>query len=233
MSHDSDGNNYASADAYFDDMSRPHTYSGLCELTAAGQLFELVFEVYHNGEFYAKFGNEGNPIERLRFTQNLSSGHFDAYLPYEPDGVSNSHTFPTQFSVITQCTQKSPLSIPTPKTSRKRRARYTDATRQKQVRAAQNKYQQENPEVHRAAVARYEKKDPGKRVEKRMVLWKVKAYSGLAYDPNMCYNNDNTVALGAMCHKCNYCSALKCSEEAPGMCCGAGIQSLSQERVTS
>ncbi|KMQ94253.1 p87 vp80 [Lasius niger] len=263
MSHDSDGNNYASADAYFDDMSRPYTYGGLCELTTAGQLFKLAFEVYRNGELYAKFGNKNNPVERLRSTQNLSSGHFDAYLPYEPDGVSNSlpyepdgvsnsNTFPTQSSVITHCSQESPLSIFTPKTSRKRHARYTDATRQKQVRTAAKNYTQRNPEVHRSAVtvyqqknsnihkaasatyqknkpevhrmavARYEQNNPGKRVERRTILWKVKAYSGLAYDPNMSYENDNTVALGAMCHKCNYCSALKWREEAPGMCCSAG-----------
>ncbi|GLV33438.1 hypothetical protein CBL_20177, partial [Carabus blaptoides fortunei] len=51
------------------------------------------------------------------------------------------------------------------------------------------------PEVHRAAVAKFEQKNPGNRVERRAVLWKVKAFSGPGYDPNINYENDNTVAL--------------------------------------
>ncbi|CAH1114020.1 unnamed protein product [Psylliodes chrysocephalus] len=94
MSHDSYGNNYANANAYYADMSQSNTYGGLCELTAAGQLFELIFEVYRNGKLYAKFGNEGNPIRRLRFTNNLSSGHFDVYLQYESVSPTHSSDMP-------------------------------------------------------------------------------------------------------------------------------------------
>ncbi|VVC43812.1 OTU domain [Cinara cedri] len=87
MSHDSDGNNYRSSADYFTDMLQFNTYGGLCELVAAGQLYLVFIEVYLNGELYEKFGSEGNPVKRLRFSsmQNLSNGHFDVYLLYEDE----------------------------------------------------------------------------------------------------------------------------------------------------
>lgn len=80
MSHDINGDNYLTAAAYYADMSQLFTYGGLCELVAATQLFPFIFEVYRNGELYAKFGTEGRQVKRLRFTQGLSNGHFEAKL---------------------------------------------------------------------------------------------------------------------------------------------------------
>lgn len=82
LSHDSRGNNYNSPSAYFRDMSQAQTYGGLCELVAAGQMYRRIFEVYYNRDLYARFGYDGNPISRLRFTAagDLSHGHFDVYL---------------------------------------------------------------------------------------------------------------------------------------------------------
>ncbi|CAI6356862.1 unnamed protein product [Macrosiphum euphorbiae] len=85
MSHDNNGDNYMSSAEYFADMSQLYTYGGLCELVAAGQLFHYVFEVYHNYQLYERFGIEGYPVLRMRFTQNLSRGHFDVYLPNESE----------------------------------------------------------------------------------------------------------------------------------------------------
>ncbi|XP_030379189.1 uncharacterized protein LOC115627605 isoform X2 [Scaptodrosophila lebanonensis] len=80
MSHDHRGNNYLNAAAYWNDMSQPYTYGGLCELMAAGQIYPYTFEVYRNGEIYTRAGDHGFPVRRLRFTDDLSSGHFDAYV---------------------------------------------------------------------------------------------------------------------------------------------------------
>lgn len=44
----------------------------------------------------------------------------------------------------------------------------------------------------------------------------------MAYDPDVAYEANSTVALGTMSHRCQYCNALKWKEEAPGMCCNAG-----------
>lgn len=235
MSHDSKGDNYISSAEYLAHMSRPFTYGGLCELVAAGQLFEFVFEVYRNGELYEGFGAEGHPVRRLRFTQDLSRGHFDAYLPCEPEEMSTTSLLPQPDSA-SHLSQPSPLPVPK-KSPGKRRAIYTDAKRRKQLkdaakkyvqsnpavhRAAVARYQQDHPEVHRAAESRYERSNPGRRVERRALPWKIKAHSGMAYDPDVAYEADSTVALGTMSHKCQYCNALKWKEEAHGMCCSAG-----------
>lgn len=235
MSHDINGDNYTSSAEYLAHMSRPFTYGSLCELVAAGQLFEFVFEVYRNGELYESLGAEGHPVRRLRFTQDLSRGHFDAYLPREPEEVSTTPPLPQPDSG-SHLSQPSPLPVPK-KAPGKRRARYTDAKRRKQLkdaarkyaqsnpavhRAAVARYQQDHPVVHRAAVSRYEQSNPRRRVERRALPWKVKDHSGMAYDPDMAYEADSTVALGTMSHKCQYCNALKWKEEAPGMCCSAG-----------
>lgn len=81
MSHDGNGDNFTNSAEYHSEMSRPSSYGGLCELVAAGQIFQYVFEVYRNGQLYMRFGIDGNPVKRLRFTQDLSRGHFDALLP--------------------------------------------------------------------------------------------------------------------------------------------------------
>ncbi|XP_071565387.1 uncharacterized protein [Temnothorax nylanderi] len=317
MSHDSEGDNYTSSAEYLAHMSQPFTYGGLCELVAAGQLFRFVFEVYRNGELYKSFGVEGHPVKRLRFThaQDLSKGHFDAYVPRKPEELTTTPLF-SQSDHASNVSQPSPLFVHK-KASGKRRARYTNVKRKKQLqdaarkyaqnnpevnraavarysqnnpevnraavarysqnnlevnraavarysqnnpevnraavarysqnnpevnRAAVARYQQNNPEVHRAAVARhqqnnpevhsakqfrYEQSHPGKRLERRALPWKVKAYSGMAYDPDVAYEADSIIALGTMSHKCKYCNAFKWKEEAPGMCCSAGKVQLS------
>lgn len=182
MSHDSNGDNYFSAAEYRIDMSRHFTYGSLCELEAAGQLFPWVFEVYRNGELYMSFGTTGNPVGRLRFTHDLSRGHFDVYVRSEvtatmAETASPSSLLPVVAKKITtrrnevptnsppilepdhDVSQYQSLIFPT-KCSKKRRARCTDATRKKQIQNASKKYAQTNPAVHRAAVARYQKTHP-------------------------------------------------------------------------
>lgn len=207
MSHNRDGHNYINSANYFVDMSRPFTYGGLCELMAAGQLFEFVFEVYRNGELYVRVGDEGNPVRRLRFTQDLSSGHFDVYLTNnESEEVSNSPSLPELESAKHISQTSTPLPIPK-QTSRKRRARYTDKQRKKQMKEARSKYEQNHP---------------GREIEKRALPWRVKRQSAMSYDPNIDYEGDSTVSLGTMAFKCQHCNALKWKEEAPSMCCSAG-----------
>lgn len=45
MSYDNEGNNYTSSAHYLAHTSQPFTYGDLCELVAAGQLFNFVSEV--------------------------------------------------------------------------------------------------------------------------------------------------------------------------------------------
>ncbi|KAL4153208.1 hypothetical protein QTP88_001041 [Uroleucon formosanum] len=149
MSHDSDGNNYRSSADYFSDMLKFNTSGGLCELVAAGQLFLVFIEVYLNGELYEKFGSERNPVKRFRFSsmQNLSNGHFDVYLLYE-DELTNSVS--DEFDNI-------PSSQ---KHTKKRRKRFTNNIRKKQLIQSATKYQLKNKEVHKVAAAKYKKKNP-------------------------------------------------------------------------
>ena len=239
ISHNSSGDNYTSSAEYFADMSRLYTYGGLCELVAAGQLFEFVFEVYRNGDLYESFGANGHPVGRLRFTQDLSSGHFDVYLPSEEGSTTPLlPQFEPAFLHISQTstmTKKAPI---------KPRIRYTDAKRRKQIVNAAlkytqshpkvhinavSKYQHKKPEMHRKAVSKYQQAKPevhraaeSRYKERRALPWKVKANSGMAYNAHMAYEVDSAVALGTMSHKCQWCNALKWQEEAPGMCCSAG-----------
>ncbi|XP_023223321.1 uncharacterized protein LOC111624647 [Centruroides sculpturatus] len=83
-------------------------------------------------------------------------------------------------------------------------------------------YQKNYPEIHRAVVCRYEHKNRGKRMERRLLPWKIKTFSGMKYDPKMAYETDKLLSLGTMSHKCLHCNALKFKKEAPGMCCSAG-----------
>ncbi|KMQ85421.1 dna helicase, partial [Lasius niger] len=129
------------------------------------------------------------------------------------------------------------------KTTGKRRVRYTNNKRKKQLkdaarnyarnnpgvnraavaryqqthpevhRTAVSKYQQYHPEVHRAAQSRYDLSNPGRREERRQIPWKVKAHSGMAYDPEVTYETDSTLSLGTMSNKCQYCNALMWKEE--------------------
>ncbi|XP_025408974.1 uncharacterized protein LOC112682560 [Sipha flava] len=55
-----------------------------------------------------------------------------------------------------------------------------------------------------------------------MRLWKSKVHSGMAYDPDIAYRTDTSVALGSMTYKCQWCNAFKWKDETLGMCCSAG-----------
>ncbi|KAF9823684.1 hypothetical protein SFRURICE_013165 [Spodoptera frugiperda] len=66
------GDNYSTPNEYYNDMMKTTTYGSLCELEAAGRIYEYVFEVLRDGQFYVKTGVEGLPVKRLRFTGGLS-----------------------------------------------------------------------------------------------------------------------------------------------------------------
>ncbi|KAL4119656.1 hypothetical protein QTP88_012450 [Uroleucon formosanum] len=166
-------------------------------------------------------------VLRMRFTQNLSRGHFDVYLPHEPEILIPKRDFTLQ---------QSPFSL-SMKKPRKRRARYTGNIRKKQFqnavktyalhnplvnRSAVARYQLDNPEVGRATRSRYEHTNPCRKVGRIKLPWKIMVNSGMAYNPDLAYGADKTIALGSMNHKCKYCNALKWKEETPGMCCNNG-----------
>ncbi|XP_065356368.1 uncharacterized protein LOC135950766 [Calliphora vicina] len=140
MTYDNYGNNYVNENEYIKEMSLSYTYGSLCELIAAAQVYPYYFEVYREGKLYIRYGSEDNPVIRLRFTGNLSGGHFDIYEPCNA--------------------QESTLGSIRPESSRKRRARLTPNVRRKQINIAAKKYAITHPEVHRAAVASYQKSTP-------------------------------------------------------------------------
>lgn len=84
LSHDKFGNNYTSETAYSNEMSKNGTYGSLCELIAAGEIFDFSFEVFVDKKLYVKCGDVNKEIKRLRFTGSLSDGHFDAYQYVNP-----------------------------------------------------------------------------------------------------------------------------------------------------
>lgn len=45
---------------------------------AAGEIFEYLFEVYIDCKMYVRSGIENNSVRRLRFTGELSNGHYEA-----------------------------------------------------------------------------------------------------------------------------------------------------------
>ncbi|XP_041451479.1 uncharacterized protein LOC121405017 [Drosophila obscura] len=75
------GDNYSCLHAYTTEMMTDGTFGGLCELSAAGDLFRIHFEVYSGGKCLAKVGEPKNRVRRLRFSGNLSFGHFEVLLP--------------------------------------------------------------------------------------------------------------------------------------------------------
>lgn len=185
MTHDPNGDNYVTAESYNMDMSRENTYGGLSELYAAAHIFGYVFEVYCNGVIYVTFGEEGNPVGRLRFTHDLSNGHFEVYLPcdlqYEilPTFTDPDHNINNVVSLLspsftsdTVTLNNSPETLivsaslypqhlnsqsplPPTNTSKKRRTRLTGVTRRKQIRNAAKKYSLNNADVHRSSVAKF------------------------------------------------------------------------------
>lgn len=54
----------------------------------AGLIFLFKFEVYRNGLIYTETGSNYYPVRRLRFSQDLSSGHIDAYLPISAQKIT-------------------------------------------------------------------------------------------------------------------------------------------------
>ncbi|KAL4104523.1 hypothetical protein QTP88_019818 [Uroleucon formosanum] len=182
-------------------MSQLYTYGGLCELVAAGKLFHDVFEVNRNYQLYERFGIEGYPVLRMCFTQNLSRGHFDVYLPHEPEIL-----IPQRVSTL----QQSPFSLSMKK------------PRKRLNRSAVSRYQLDNPEVGKAARSRYEHTNPCRKVERLTFPRKIMVNSGMTYNLDLAYEADKAIAFGSMNHKCKYYNALKWKEETPGMCCYNG-----------
>ncbi|CAI6363335.1 unnamed protein product [Macrosiphum euphorbiae] len=131
-------------------------------------------------------------VLRIRFTQNLSRGHFDVYLLNESEIL-----IPQRDSTL----QQSPFSLSLKK-GRKRRARYNGNIRKKQLqnaaktyalrnplvnRSAVARYQLDNPEVGRAARSRYEHTNPRRKVERLTLPWKIMVNSGMTYNPDLAY----------------------------------------------
>ncbi|XP_068159790.1 uncharacterized protein [Drosophila tropicalis] len=79
LSHNAMGDNYLNEMNYWYDMSQPYTYGGLCELVAAGKIYPFSFEVYRDGQLFTQTGKPTFPVRRLKFSNDLSAGHFDAY----------------------------------------------------------------------------------------------------------------------------------------------------------
>ncbi|GBP79737.1 OTU domain-containing protein 1 [Eumeta japonica] len=90
--HDHHGNNHETKEEYTLNMLQKSIYGGFCELIAAGQIYPFIFELYRNGNMHAKFDTEDQPITELRFSQDLSNGHFDTYA--DADGSNNTDERP-------------------------------------------------------------------------------------------------------------------------------------------
>nr|CAD7461506.1 unnamed protein product [Timema tahoe] len=213
---DNEGNNFVRKKTYCIEMSKLSTDGTTCKLKVVGQLYPLRFEVYQNGQLLVDFGEPGEGVRRLRFTGDLSGGHFDVYqaieeLPYLSQFIPHQPDTPSL-----QC----PDNIPKKQGGKKRRARATNTIRNKQMseaaakctkkspivnRAAVAAYSLKHPEVHRAAVAAYSLKHPEvhrvvmarndpfhkKRQQRKNVPWSNKINSALSYNPDISYGNGN------------------------------------------
>lgn len=80
LTHDPCGNNYNSEQIYRVEMLRPTTFGSHCGLVAAGEIFNFLFEIFYDGKIIMSYGEQIYPTKRLRFTGDLSRGHFDAYV---------------------------------------------------------------------------------------------------------------------------------------------------------
>ena len=161
-SHDFKGDNYTSPEHYQIDMLKPTTYGSACELIAASEVFHCIFRVHHNGVLLHSFGREGSATEyHLLFTGNLSSGHFDVLEATTPHITSK---------VLKRKLSSQPVESPheaakeenggVKKKRTKRKGRFSNSPRLKQLRASAAKYAASHPEVHRAAVAKYTQSNP-------------------------------------------------------------------------
>jgi len=90
MSHNRNGDNYSTANEYYIDKIKNETYGRLCELIAAGCIFQFNFKVYQNGILYTESRCNDCPIKLLRFRQDLSGWNFDAYLPTAAENYTQS-----------------------------------------------------------------------------------------------------------------------------------------------
>ncbi|GFW43564.1 p87 vp80 [Trichonephila clavipes] len=80
FTHDYQGNNYPSREAYKTAMVNPMTYRSASELQAASEVFSCRFQIFRNGHLFAVFGEHFETVKNIRFSgKNLSSIHFDAY----------------------------------------------------------------------------------------------------------------------------------------------------------
>lgn len=76
----SDGLSYNRCEEYVTEMSKPSTFGTICELTAAGEIFQYQFQVYRNNKILCTFGSVGT-VARLKLTGHLfSQGHFDVLI---------------------------------------------------------------------------------------------------------------------------------------------------------
>ncbi|KAL4083882.1 hypothetical protein QTP88_029321 [Uroleucon formosanum] len=149
MSHNRNGDNYSTANEYYADMIKNETYGGLCEFIAAGCIFPFNFKVYRNGILYTKSGSNDCPVKLLRFGQDFSNGHFDAYLSTATENNTQSRIeelvderehSPTASSVHSNISANISLSQSSETDQsissslikkRRRRARFTNYTRKK------------------------------------------------------------------------------------------------------
>ncbi|XP_058016205.1 histone-lysine N-methyltransferase SETDB1 isoform X5 [Ahaetulla prasina] len=132
----------------------------------------------------------------------------------------------------------SPVTSVKGKRGKKRRKRFTDAIRKKQVREAAKKYRQSHPKVNRKAVRKYASKNPyvnraatAKYKEKisriRSIPWTDKYLSGFKFEPQIDYSREKVVNLGPRL-SCACCRALKGQDETPGMCCSGGSAAMAE-----
>lgn len=226
------GTPYSSKSRYITEMSRSKTYGTTCELKAAGEIFPYEFQVFQDGTLLATFGHAQQGVKRIRFTGNFNEGHFDVLIPLDES------TSPDNVQLTAPVKEKG---------GKKRRKRFTDDIRKKQVREAASKYTQNNskvhilaakkytqshPEVNREAVKRYSSNNPRvnqtatakyneKRSQIKLLTWTNKNLSGFKYEPNIDYSKDKVANLGSR-FPCAWCRALKWHDETPGMCCSGG-----------
>ncbi|GFV84717.1 p87 vp80 [Trichonephila clavipes] len=81
FTHDHQGNNYPSREAYKTAMLNPITYGSASELQAASEVFSCRFQIFRNGYLFAVLGEHFETVKNIRFSgKNLSAGHFDAYV---------------------------------------------------------------------------------------------------------------------------------------------------------
>ena len=263
FSMDRHGAAYGTKRLYIAEMSRPYTYGTTCELKAAGEIFPFEFQLFQDGILIATFGEAEQEIKRIRFSGSFSGGHFDALIPLvettNTDENDNFQHTPTISETINSELDSSSSAIEsqlTTKRGKKRRKRFTDVIRKKQVKEAVQKHTKNNPKSHRVAVKKYTKNHPEvnrkavkkystnnphvnqasatkynkKRTEMRLLAWKIKHMSGFEYNPNIDYSKDKIVDLGIWL-PCTWCHALKWREEPNGMCCSGGkVQLDSIER---